>query len=80
VQIEVFAYYADSSGSSSLGYGYESSAARSEKYQVKFGHVYVYDVRMISALCRESTLNHFVKNQPAGARCPSALKENSQFR
>jgi hypothetical protein len=53
VQIEVFAYYSDSGGAPFLGYRHESSAARSEKYQVKFDHIQAYDARIISVLCRE---------------------------
>jgi hypothetical protein len=59
VQIKVLAHYADSSGAPPLGHSHESSAARSEKYQVKLGHVHAYEVRMISALRRENTLNNF---------------------
>jgi hypothetical protein len=62
VQIKVFAYYADSGGTPSLGYRHESSAARSEKYKVKLCHMHAYEVRMISALRRENTLNHSTGN------------------
>jgi hypothetical protein len=73
VQIKVFAHYADSSGAPPLGHSHESSAARSEKYKVKLGHVHVYKVRMISALRRENTLNNFMRQSIS--KCTVALFE-----